>query len=150
MRWRVQTHYSLHLASLYISCLACGTYCLLSLNIPISRHDVNTVIFLPIRWTLYLATVPAIWWILAHGSHYTLQRKVYVHYLMLVTLVSGGIATVPSLRWGHKMYWMVLACVPFPEICFHLWCAAPLGCPVQPLCCVYEPACLLVLTIRRA
>eukprot|EP00892_Ulva_mutabilis_P012841 jgi/Ulvmu1/992/UM103_0019.1 len=115
------THYSLHLASLYISCLACCTYTLLSLNVPIIRLGVNTVLFLPIRWILYLTTIPAIWWILSHGSHYTLRRKIYIYFLMVVTLLSGGIATVPSLSWGHKMYWMTLACVPFPEVCFHLW-----------------------------
>lgn len=121
----MQTHYSLHLASLYVSCVACLTYTLLSLNIPIIRPDVNTVLFVPIRWTLYLTTIPAIWWILSHGSNYTIRRKIYIYFLMVVILVSGGLATIPTLSWGHKMYWMSVACVPFPEVCFHLWCAHP-------------------------
>lgn len=146
----VQTHYRLHLASLYVSSLACGTYTLLALDIPISQHDMNSIIFIPIRWSLYFTTVPAIWWILAHGSHYTLRRKLYVQFLMIVTLAAGGIATLPSLRWGHKMYWMTLACVPFPEICFHLWCALPTYSALSRSCFLGTPLALTRAALNHA
>lgn len=123
--------------------------------------DMKSVLFIPSRWLLYCCTVPAIWWIIAHISSYTLRRKLYVVWLNVVMLLAGGLATIPHLSWGHKVctwrrqmrvvrvcrdfstrvttgpgylhpvsaltpilpqvFWMFISCVPFPELCFHMW-----------------------------
>lgn len=36
-------------------------------------------------------------------------------------LVAGGLATIPCISWGHKVYWMMISCMPFPELCYHIW-----------------------------
>lgn len=60
-------------------------------------------------------------WILSHISAYSVRRRVYVLWLNSVMLVAGGLATIPCISWGHKVYWMVISCVPFPELCYHIW-----------------------------
>lgn len=60
-------------------------------------------------------------WILSHISAYSVRRRIYVLWLNSVMLVAGGLATIPCISWGHKVYWMVISCVPFPELCYHIW-----------------------------
>jgi hypothetical protein len=118
----MQTHAQLHAVALYISSIAGISYLLLALNVTIIESDVRAMLFIPSRWTLNLATMPAIWCILSHGSSYNFRQKLYVIWLNLVLLAASGLATIPGLSWGHKTYWMAISCAPIPEIFFHTWC----------------------------
>lgn len=68
-----------------------------------------------------MVTVSLCRWILSHISAYSVRRRIYVLWLNSVMLVAGGLATIPCISWGHKVYWMVISCVPFPELCYHIW-----------------------------
>jgi hypothetical protein len=108
--------------SAYISSISAVTYFTLWSKMTYMSHDHRSVLFLPMRWTLYCCTMPAIWWIVSHISTYSLDRRLYVFWLNWVMLISGGLATIPGISWGHKVFWMAVSCIPFPELCFHMWC----------------------------
>lgn len=113
----------MHINVIYVSLASTYTYSLFFRRLATLETDMKAVLYMPLRWTLYSLTMPAIWWVLYRVSSYTPQRVLYVLWLNWVMLIAGGLATIPYLAWGHKVYWMVLSCVPFPELCFHLWCA---------------------------
>ncbi|GAX79210.1 hypothetical protein CEUSTIGMA_g6650.t1 [Chlamydomonas eustigma] len=112
---------TLHLVSCYINILAASSYAMLWTGYSPILPDVQSCLYIPQRWVLYVFTAPAIIYILCQISDYSDRMRLWVILLNVFMLGAGGLATIPWLSWPHKVFWYVMSCIPFPTILVHMW-----------------------------
>ncbi|GAX78845.1 hypothetical protein CEUSTIGMA_g6283.t1 [Chlamydomonas eustigma] len=112
---------TLHLVSCYINLMAASSYAMLWTGFSPILPDVQSCLYIPQRWVLYVFTAPAIIFILSQISDYSPRMRLWVILLNVFMLGSGGMGTIPWISWPHKVFWYVTSCVPFPSILVHMW-----------------------------